>query len=87
MRDYERLAFLHAPDATLILSERVILRASLRVEAPFEPLQLVGTTDERRRFEKLRHIPSLRENCTRCQRAIGCVSRVASCTSMWSRNA
>ena len=33
MRDYERLAFQHAPDATLILSERVILRASLRVEA------------------------------------------------------
>lgn len=30
-RDYERLAFLHAPDATLILSDRVILRASLRV--------------------------------------------------------
>jgi PAS domain S-box-containing protein len=35
MRDYERLAFLHAPDATLILAERVILRASLRVEAVF----------------------------------------------------
>lgn len=34
-RDYERLAFQHAPDATLILSERVILRASLRVEAVF----------------------------------------------------
>lgn len=35
MRDYERLAFLHAPDATLILAERMILRASLRVEAVF----------------------------------------------------
>jgi len=35
MRDYERLAFRHAPDATLILAERVILRASLRVEAVF----------------------------------------------------
>jgi PAS domain S-box-containing protein len=35
MRDYERLAFQHAPDATLILADRVILRASLRVEAVF----------------------------------------------------
>lgn len=35
MRDYERLAFQHAPDATLILAERVILRANLRVEAVF----------------------------------------------------
>lgn len=35
MRDYERLAFQHAPDATLILGERMILRASLRVEAVF----------------------------------------------------
>lgn len=34
-RDYERLAFLHAPDATLLLADRVILRASLRVEAVF----------------------------------------------------
>ncbi|HQY43077.1 MAG TPA: LuxR C-terminal-related transcriptional regulator [Paracoccaceae bacterium] len=34
-RDYERLAFLHAPDATLILGDRVILRASLRVESVF----------------------------------------------------
>jgi len=33
--DYERLAFQHAPDATLILSDRVILRASLRVEDVF----------------------------------------------------
>ncbi len=33
--DYERLAFRHAPDATLILADRVILRASLRVEAVF----------------------------------------------------
>ncbi len=31
----ERTAFLHAPDATLVLSGRVILRASLRVEAVF----------------------------------------------------
>ncbi|WP_236019404.1 LuxR C-terminal-related transcriptional regulator [Fuscibacter oryzae] len=35
MRDPERLAFQHAPDATLILADRVILRASLRVEAVF----------------------------------------------------
>jgi PAS domain S-box-containing protein len=35
MRDYERLAFQHAPDATLILADRVILRASLRVEVVF----------------------------------------------------
>lgn len=44
MRDYERLAFLHAPDATLILSERMILRASLRVEAVFGwvPRELEG---------------------------------------------
>lgn len=35
MRDYERLAFQHAPDATLILADRVILRASLRVQAVF----------------------------------------------------
>jgi PAS domain S-box-containing protein len=35
MRDFERLAFQHAPDATLILADRVILRASLRVEAVF----------------------------------------------------
>lgn len=44
MRDYERLAFLHAPDATLILADRVILRASLRVEAVFgwTPRELEG---------------------------------------------
>ncbi len=44
MRDYERLAFLHAPDATLILGDRVILRASLRVEAVFgwTPRELEG---------------------------------------------
>lgn len=44
MRDYERLAFQHAPDATLILAERVILRASLRVEAVFgwSPRDLEG---------------------------------------------
>ncbi|MCU0903172.1 MAG: LuxR C-terminal-related transcriptional regulator [Tabrizicola sp.] len=35
MRDFEKLAFQHAPDATLILADRVILRASLRVEAVF----------------------------------------------------
>jgi PAS domain S-box-containing protein len=44
MRDYERLAFQHAPDATLILADRVILRASLRVEAVFGwiPRELEG---------------------------------------------
>jgi PAS domain S-box-containing protein len=44
MRDYERLAFRHAPDATLILADRVILRASLRVEAVFgwTPEELEG---------------------------------------------
>lgn len=44
MRDYERLAFLHAPDATLILADRVILRASLRVEEVFgwRPAELEG---------------------------------------------
>ena len=44
MRDYERLAFLHAPDATLILGDRVILRASLRVESVFgwTPRELEG---------------------------------------------
>jgi PAS domain S-box-containing protein len=44
MRDYERLAFQHAPDATLILADRVILRASLRVEAVFgwAPQELEG---------------------------------------------
>ncbi|MBL9049116.1 MAG: PAS domain S-box protein [Tabrizicola sp.] len=43
-RDYERLAFLHAPDATLILADRMILRASLRVEAVFgwTPRELEG---------------------------------------------
>ena len=35
IRDFERLAFRHAPEATLILADRVILRASLRVEAVF----------------------------------------------------
>lgn len=44
MRDYERLAFLHAPDATMILGDRVILRASLRVETVFgwTPKELEG---------------------------------------------
>lgn len=43
-RDLERLGFLHAPDATLILAERMILRASLRVEAVFgwKPGELEG---------------------------------------------
>jgi PAS domain S-box-containing protein len=42
--DTERLAFRHAPDATLILADRVILRASLRVEAVFgwTPRELEG---------------------------------------------
>ena len=42
--DYDRLAFRHAPDATLILADRVILRASLRVEAVFgwRPAELEG---------------------------------------------
>lgn len=42
--DHERLAFRHAPDATLILADRVILRASLRVEAVFgwTPKELEG---------------------------------------------
>lgn len=44
MRDYEKLAFQHAPDATLILADRVILRASLRVEPVFgwRPDELEG---------------------------------------------
>ncbi|NHB78303.1 LuxR family transcriptional regulator [Rhodobacter calidifons] len=44
MRDYERLAFQHGPDATLILADRVILRASARVEAVFgwTPRELEG---------------------------------------------
>lgn len=43
-RDYERLAFLHAPDATLVLADRVILRASLRVFDVFGwmPAELEG---------------------------------------------
>jgi PAS domain S-box-containing protein len=43
-RDYERLAFLHAPDATLILADRVILRASLRVADVFgwAPAEIEG---------------------------------------------
>jgi PAS domain S-box-containing protein len=43
-RDPERLAFQHAPDATLILSDRIILHASLRVEAVFgwTPRELEG---------------------------------------------
>lgn len=49
MRDYERLAFQHAPDATLILADRVILRASLRVEAVFgwTPRELEGQSIRR----------------------------------------
>lgn len=44
MRDFEKLAFQHGPDATLILADRVILRASLRVEAVFgwTPRELEG---------------------------------------------
>lgn len=44
LRDLEKLAFRHAPDATLILADRVILRASLRVEAVFgwTPAELEG---------------------------------------------
>lgn len=44
VRDYERLAFVHAPDATLILKDRVILRANLRVESVFgwTPAELEG---------------------------------------------
>lgn len=43
-RDLERLAFLHAPDATLILADRVILRASLRVTEVFgwTPAEIEG---------------------------------------------
>lgn len=43
-RDHESFAFRHAPDATLILADRVILRASLRVEAVFgwTPAELEG---------------------------------------------
>jgi len=43
-RDPERLAFLHAPDATLVLADRVILRASLRVREVFgwTPSELEG---------------------------------------------
>lgn len=42
--DPERLAFHHAPDATLVLADRMILRASLRVEAVFgwTPRELEG---------------------------------------------
>ena len=48
-RDYERLAFLNAPDATLILSDRVILRASLRVPDVFgwSPAELEGQSIRR----------------------------------------
>lgn len=43
-RDYERLAFDHAPDATLILADRRILKASLMVEEVFgwSPDELAG---------------------------------------------
>ncbi|MEZ5796200.1 MAG: LuxR C-terminal-related transcriptional regulator [Paracoccaceae bacterium] len=42
--DFDRLAFLHAPDATLVLANRVILRASARVETVFGflPRELEG---------------------------------------------
>ncbi len=44
LRNPELFAFRHAPDATLILAERIILRASLRVEAVFgwTPAELEG---------------------------------------------
>lgn len=43
-REYERMAFLHAPHAMLVLSERVIQRANLRVEEVFgwTPAELEG---------------------------------------------
>lgn len=43
-RDLERIAFLNAPDATLILADRMILRASLRVADVFgwTPAELEG---------------------------------------------
>lgn len=43
-RDLERMAFLNAPDATLVLADRVILRASLRVHDVFgwTPSELEG---------------------------------------------
>lgn len=43
-RDHERLGFLHAPDAMLILADRIILRASLRVAEVFgwTPAELEG---------------------------------------------
>lgn len=44
LSDFERLAFLHAPDATLVLRKRVILAANARVEAVFgwSPQALTG---------------------------------------------
>ncbi len=44
LRDYEALAFRHAPDATLVLADRMILRASLMVEPVFgwTPRELEG---------------------------------------------
>jgi len=47
-RDFERLAFRNAPDATLMLSDRVILAASLRVEEVF------GWTPEELRGRSMR---------------------------------
>ncbi|MDF3855285.1 LuxR C-terminal-related transcriptional regulator [Paracoccus sp. P2] len=43
-RDYDSLGFQNAPDATLVLAERVIVRASLMVEAVFgwTPQELAG---------------------------------------------
>ena len=43
-RAYDRIAFLHAPDATLILADRIILLASLRVFDVFgwTPAELEG---------------------------------------------
>lgn len=66
VQEYERLAFLHAPNATLILADRVILRASLMVEEVFgwKPAEIEGQsikilypgqTDFERIGERARH--------------------------------
>lgn len=48
-RSFERLAFLHAPDATLVLADRVIVRANLRVRDVFgwTPAELEGQSVRR----------------------------------------
>lgn len=42
--DYEGLAFRHAPDATLVLAQRIVIRASLAVESVFgwTPAEIEG---------------------------------------------